>query len=275
MRIKSDIFQLITRLGYGQEFLDIYRTLRPPKIDQNRFPISRDVFDYDPSDEPVVFPMSQQSIHHAFRYLILAYGFTQHGYRPVFIIEDGLVPICIFDNPDAIGAESKASRIVDSRSDEKMFNQFVDTILLSDYNIGDNYTQNSGINIATEGFAEASTRKLLKIYSIDSDDTEKIKHLFKKSGQILSNVYKRIYQDLEPTCVISNDDKYNIGGIPLEVATQLDIPAYSTAAGWLGESLVLGNVSHRNSLPQFERVKFVENQLSRSLENSQKRILTG
>jgi hypothetical protein len=106
---------------------------------------------------------------------------------------------------------------------------------------------------------------------VNSEHDKKIYQRFLRSAVLLSDIYKNIISTFDILVMISNDDKYNQGGIPLAIAANNDIHAYSTTLGWVNESLVMGNITDRNSFPHYEDEQLVEKFLDQPLELTQKK----
>lgn len=225
----------------------------------------------------IIFPHSAHGKVQTYRDCILARKFELHGFSPLFVISDGCLPINTSTDPNNI--DNNISDEIRKYNTKKTLQKFgYDWITLSEfvpskksYNNIDTqkYECSNYRDIKISNFAEASTRKVLKRYSINSEQSKNIEQLFLRSAMQLVDAYENIVDSFNIITMIAHDDKYNQGGIPLNVAANNDIHAYSSTFGWMNESLVMGNITDRNSLPHYEEEQLVERFLERPLDSEQ------
>lgn len=274
--IRRRALEIASRFGIAQPLLRTYDTMIGLPGDQNiEVNIKQENISGD--GRYVIFPFPDHGKAHTYKYCILAKAFEANGFTSLFIISDGSLPMSTTTDPNNIDTSIRDE--IGMYNTKKILQKFgCKWVFLSELgpnnkkynNIDTRKYENSnyrGINIVD--FAEASTRKVIKKYHIDSDQDKNIKQLFLRSAIQLVDAYEDLTDSFDVITMIAHDDKYNRGGIPLSVAVNDGIYAYSSTFGWMNESLVMGNVTHRNSLPHYEEEQFVKRFLERPLDSEQ------
>lgn len=267
MMARRDLLVPLSRVGLSQPVLQVYDRI---------FGLLGDCLDIEvslpqitPSEQKghVLFPHFQGIID-AYRYCILGRAFAERGYTPLFVVYDDA---SLFPTPNRPSFEITQYKI------RKMINKFgFKKIYLSDC-----VTKKGSIEDTCDGscrnitkdeiaeFAKGSVRKRLQIYQIDSDEASELLKKFSCDGVILAQLFNNIYDSFDISVVFSHDPRYSWGGIPLHIARERGIPAYSSTLGWKNKSLVLSNIGDRNSLPQYEERQFVQEFMKSDLSEQQ------
>lgn len=272
---KKDILDTFSKIGIAQPVIRLYDQVLGLQSDDDSFglhnvPEISVSITSDDSKGIILFPYAHSGPHDAYLYSIIASSFAHHGFRPIFILHDGILPITC--NSDPCDVENNSPYELHKYTTLEILDQFGhESYYMSDFTPDylSSLDRTSEIkkeynNIDLDRYAKASTRKLLKKYHFGPTDRE-IYEKFLLSGRILAEVYKRIISEFGPLCMIAHDDKYNQGGIPLNVANSAGVHSYSLTFGWTDRSLVLSNVDHRSSFPHYECSNLINNILSRPL----------
>jgi hypothetical protein len=275
--IRRQTLATLSRLGLAQPSLKLYDWLIGMPTEHDEFEIDITPTSAPADDGLVVFPYPHHAKSHTLKYSVLGEAFKRRGITPLFVLPDNCLPISCLqeDNPtESVVCEVREyatknvleefghewTYLTDYVGDAQRYQTLsVESIDTSDYH---------GVNL--DAFATASTRKITKKYHIDTDRDVNIRRRFLRSGVLLVDAFEQFIDTHSPTCMIAHDDKYNQGGIPLAVAAAHSTHAYSSTYGWMNESIVLGNVAHRNSFPHYEAKDVVEPFLRRPLTPSQK-----
>lgn len=266
------LLEVGSKAGVGAHLLDAFYALRPSKAPGARFDI-RVPTDRTEWKGRVVFPYVSTGDVHIYKYSILAKAFELRGWKPLFVVCDSSLPMCMIKEPDVPRdpAQCEYCEYTTRRSLDHVQCEVVD---LSDhlsepetyYDIdvdGIDTLDYRGVDLSM--FAKSSVRKALKRYHVDDERHEPLVRNFISGGISLVDGFHSLLDTHDVRVMIAHDDKYNLGGIPLAVAEGRGINTYSTTFGWRNESLVMGNTTHRNSLPHYEATATVEPFLHQSL----------
>lgn len=258
------------RISFAQPLLKTYDSIRgmPNRLDAD---IHKSI-ESDTSDGDVVlFPYSYDSVRDIYKYSMLARAFELRGYRPLFIVCDTVIP---HSNYRSESLERSYWEIKKYQTNNILDKFGFNKEKISRY-IGNKHMRNTvskeetkryrGVNV--DKFAKASTRKSLRKYHISSLKDEKVEQRFRRSAVLLVDAYEKLINSRDIDIVISHEDKYNHGGIPLAVAANNNIPAYSTGFGWKNNSLVMSKFTDRNSFPHYEKTETIEKFIRKPLSN--------
>jgi len=283
--VKKSILEVLSRCGLAEPTIRMYDRIIGLPSDNDSFgthnipEIDIDITT-DGDNGAIIFPYAHSAAHDAYLYSILASAFAYHGYQPIFILDDGALPITCNDNPNRISGN--VSQELHKYTATEVLNQFgYDYYTISEF-ISDssesirfqNNVPKKYQNIELDKYAKSSTRKLLKKHQLRDKDMA-IYDKFLTSGEILVSVYDQIISEFDPVCIISHDDKYNQGGLPLAVANDRDVHSYSLTFGWKDQSIIVGNISHQDSFPHYEEKSLVNSILDQPLSDKERRCIDG
>lgn len=279
--VKKSILEFLSRCGIAEPAIRMYdRTIGLPTNNDSFGTHNIPKIDIDTTAEgdngAIIFPYAHSAAHDAYLYSILASAFAYRGHQPIFILDDGTLPITCNDNPNR--TSSKISQELHKYTATEVLDQFgYDYYTISEFipstseSIScQNDIPNKYKDIELSKYAKSSTRKLLKRYQLRDEDIE-IYNKFLVSGRMLVRTYDRIISEFDPICMIAHDDKYNQGGLPLAVANVRDVHSYSLTFGWKNQSIIIGNISHRDSFPHYEKKSLVNSILDQPLSDKEKR----
>ena len=262
MNYKRRILNLATRVGLSYELMSAYdqftgniRRIRP----------SDEMQSYDPQipmhNKQILFPLIPGYRSFALRYCVLAHAFRTKGYEPIFLYDDDDIPakpgvtVDYGDertlnrkktrakrSPTNFGIEKKRLRKIatTNKKARKIETQNRDALVrLSDYPDG-----------TIEKYVKASLRKYLKKYRLNlSDPVEHDLYIeFLQSAIMISYACQEITKRKNLKCIVSHEQSYIQGGIPMEVGRSAGIDVYIQGLGYHEGELMFGRA--RNHVPQ-------------------------
>jgi hypothetical protein len=262
--IRESLLEVASSFGVAQEILYVYDQFMQVPGSTIDFDVS---IEYEKVADPkgfILFPYMHNKMH-AYKYSILGKAFERRGYQPLFVICD--VPPTLSNITYANDKWYNSMFEYQTYVTKKVLKNFnCDFINLSDYIGGDKDIEEIDLqNIDTDDYkqidlndlSKGSTRKALKKYSLSGTDAKEFRKKFVRGGIILVDAFEEIIDSYDIISVISHDDKYNLGGIPLRVANNKGVNAYSSMLGWVNGSLVISKISDGDSLPHFEQTSTI------------------
>ena len=269
--LRYSVLKYLSRIERAQQFLHIYDQIAGIPGGDLDFEVVLPDTEGSSENGIIVFPHTHLPIH-TYKYSVLGSAFALRGYDSIFIIPDDTDMLCNIGIVEDDYYEAKSEGI--QYINEKILNKFGHNwIYLSDYtdDVSSPHIHDSMGEEELQMFAKASARKATKRYHLDSEGDRELVNKFYNRGITLTGIFERIYNSYNIVAVISHDDKYNLGGIPLDIASKRGIPAYSSTLGWRTDSLMMSNVGDRNSFPHFEDLDLIRKYLKKPLNNHQRR----
>ncbi|WP_373675815.1 hypothetical protein [Halopenitus sp. H-Gu1] len=222
----------------------------------------------------ILLPVTEGgNIFNSFTFSVLGHGFRTRGYEPKFVVCNNDLDLCIRKHrfPDDVSTCELCYHGATST-----FDAFgIEQVLISDLSNGDEQNRefpSEGRNIThrdieISDFAAASTRKFIQKFRIDFEKQPdcSIYRRFLSTAAHLVDIAYRLYEEHDPAAVLAHNPAYIYGGIYLEVAHQLDIPAYSLGTGWQDQRLLFGSPGNSSTLSQFEDQTFISEVLKTEL----------
>ncbi|MFC7203575.1 hypothetical protein ACFQJC_08620 [Haloferax namakaokahaiae] len=267
---KKTALKLVEKAGLGTEALRIYDTLfdYTGVVD----PSVRSFEDHAEKKGTVVFPLIPGYRTMCLRYCILADAFRRRGYNPVLIVDD------VTEAPVERSVDDDvAISIQTSYFEQAIPKKFgLETTKLSEL------LSSELVNLSDESpiidrydirrFALGSTRRRLKRYTIDLDDTNVVNEYnrFLSLGVLLAKAFEHLIENHTVELVVVHEDYYIQGGVPMAVAREHDIKAYSQGFGFREGTLIFGGQSERSTLPHFTSSEVVNQALQNPLTPDEK-----
>lgn len=278
--LRNKLFGVSSRLGVGRPVVSLYDELvgiGPPL--KSRF-VRTTAPETAETGPRIVFPYPQGNhLRHLYKYCVLAQAFKLRGHRPLFVLCDRTLPGC---SVKPVGKSNDCSNceICSYRGEQIVEGFGHEWICLSDLvedrpeyhtvSMDDReFFEYSGVDLY--GFAECSVRKIKQKYTLSRAEDEEWFNAFLRSGVLLVDAIETLLKRYDVRTMISHDDKYCWSGVPLAVADQNSVYAYSTRLGWTPDTLVVGRTDHKNSFPHYEKTDFIESFLQKPLNDKQRR----
>jgi hypothetical protein len=119
-------------------------------------------------------------------------------------------------------------------------------------------------------FALATLRKFHRKYHVDPIGEHKATYnRFLQSALRLAAATDAVIENNDVHVILGHDDKYIYGGVPLAVSAAQGVPAYSHSLGYQDQTMLISNISHRSSFPQYELPELVDDELQVPLTGEQ------
>ncbi|WP_439026674.1 capsular polysaccharide export protein, LipB/KpsS family [Haloarchaeobius sp. DT45] len=276
-RTQQSLFSFAQRFGIDRHLIQGYDILTgftnfdiDPRI--REFASNEDSY-----EGTVVFPVVQGHTLNLYRYGILAHAFRVRGYRPIILYCTGELDLC-----------HRKSSTWNDDSICTVCTHFGETLLeefgLDAYSLADYYDPERVPNVDSfedlrsvtyEGvdvseFALSSLRKHLKRHHIEITGKHREQYVkFLRSALRLVQCSNLFYDGVDPDVVIAHDDKYIYGGIPLRVALNRGLIAYSHGYGWRDQALIVGRVTESESFAHYPETDSVNERLSTPLSSAE------
>lgn len=264
MALKSSFISAASALGLSQPLLQAYDSIFSSEALLNAIPDSEISTFQIPKEEKIGYvflPLIPGYKTFCLRYCVLGHAFRTIGYEPLILRDDGTLP----SRPElAVDSEKQTETVEFCRyRSKKMPEEFGLKTLPISMVLGENfeplntdpldidqltsYTK-QGLNISD--YANASSKKLLKRYSLDLTDPEirRVYEEFLISGAMLADACQQIIKEYNPKITLVTESSYIQGGIPLEVSVANEVPVYTQGQGYHKGKVIFGRSS--NEIPK-------------------------
>jgi hypothetical protein len=279
MNLARRMANQIDSLGFGKELLDLYYSI-PSQSSPVDFEVDPQIRDYEiPPEErkgTVLFPLITSG---AFRYCLLAHAFRSRGYEPLVTLCQRDIPHCQRRHP--VDDNLTCTNCQYSHND--YFEKFgieptpITELQPTNYEVPSLPTDDPNENVIHRGipvseFAKSSTRVTLKKYHLDFDDQNVLDLYFRniQTAIVLTDITHEILDTHDIDAVIAHHGGYIVGGVPLQVATQYDVPAASQEPRYIDGTLSVGFQRNRSVHPQFTNQEYVKQELKHPLSTEQR-----
>ncbi|MFB6129205.1 MAG: hypothetical protein ABEJ28_00095 [Salinigranum sp.] len=277
--VKRRVLDAAHAVGLGPQLVRAYDGL----ADLRDFDVDPRIRDHRGEPErprgEVLFPVVEGHSRNAYRYYLFAHAFRLRGYRPVFVLCNADLDLCMRKAPDWSG-----DTVCDlcHHLGREMADAFgFDPIPLADL-VDPNATYDlrrhgapdpelyRGIDVAT--YAKASVRKHLRKYHLDlqGDDRKTYRRFLRSACRLVDATYELLDRYDVRTC-FGHDNAYVYGGVPLAVADARGVTGYSHMRGFRDETIIFGRTTNRSTLPWFEDDALVRDLLDTPLTDEQTR----
>ncbi|WP_379720359.1 hypothetical protein [Haloplanus litoreus] len=269
-RFRRTLFRTAHRLGVGDELVGAYAAV----TGWDDFDVDDEIrstqLDPESRNGRVLIPLIEgHSPVNSYRHCILAHAFRTRGYEPIVLRCHAGLDLCLRKEPrwsddsvcdicrhygeamlDAFGLTPyPLDAVIEGRSVPSV-DDFDDPTSV----------RYEGVDVSQ--FAVTTLRKFHRQFHVDpTGSDEPFYRRFLQSGLDLAAATATVIEEFDIEVTLGNDDKYVYGGIPLAVAATRDVPAYSHCLGYRDQTMLISNVEHRSSFPQYERPDVVEAEL--------------
>lgn len=278
-RIKKRWLEAVARTGYGEQFLRSYDAVFGLPHLGHLDRIDAEITEYELGENArgsVLIPMVPGAHVNNYRECILAHAFETRGYRAITPTCGGELAICPHRIADSAAYVGDACFLNARRTAEAFgYGMALSDILPDSYTppplpAADGPVEYRGVPIAE--YAAATTRKYFRQYRIDLTDerTAEVYQRFLQSAQVLTDAYERVFEH-DVCAVIVYEDHYVHGGVPIALAEQYGVPAYSVETGYRDGTLVFGKSTNRNTQPQYTDREFVRETIATPLTEAERR----
>lgn len=276
--LRRTLLRTANRLGLGSPLVTTYDVL----TEWTDFDVDQDVQStrLAPEDRKgaAFIPLIQgHSPVNAYRHCILAHAFRTRGYEPLVLLCRSGLDLCLRKEPD--WTDDSVCDVCHHYG-ERMLDDFgltplsIESVLTDvTYPSVDEFgdvtdVRYEGVDVSR--FATVTLRKFLLRYHVDvTGEDEAFYRGFLRSGLRLAAATAALLDEYDVHVTLGHDHKYVYGGIPLAVSTARDVPAYSHSLGYQDQTMLISNVEHRSSFPQYERPEVVETELDTPLTDRQ------
>ncbi|KTG30925.1 capsular polysaccharide export protein, LipB/KpsS family [Haloferax profundi] len=267
--VKNRVLKLVSRAGAGHTALRLYDAFTDytGTVDD-----SVRQFDQAVSDNGhVVFPLIPGYRTIALRYCILADAFRRRGYNPILLIDDLTdVPVerSIGDDQTITLQTSYFEKQIPKNFGLEVtgLSEFVSS---DEVNLDESRDTIERFNI--EEYALGSVRRRFKVHTIDLDDPKMRREYenFLSLGVLVARAVKQIMTTHETELLVVHEPYYVQGGVPMAVARDHGVTAYSQGFGFREGTLIFGGRSERSALPHFTREDVVRDHLRSTLSEEE------
>lgn len=266
---KRDILSASYRVGLDQLLLRGYDAVANISGDVTR-DTSGVTFEGE-TDGTVLFPLLPGYRTVCYRYCVLADAFRKRGYEPVLLVNDGTIDAPMGRTVDENHSSTAQANFYSRRIPEKFG---LETTLLSDLLPKDAETLAGRpvADIDIERFARASVRKHHKVHqlTLERDDINASYRRFVRAGRLLAHAVSSLVSETDLVAVLAHEPYYVQGAVPMSVAKQHDVPAYSQVWGLRDGYLLFGRGCNRSPLPQYGDTTLLERELTTPLSTDER-----
>ncbi|UVE49762.1 hypothetical protein KU306_12695 [Haloferax larsenii] len=267
--LKNTTLRLLSKVGAGTTALRLYDSFTDytGTVDE-----SISSFDEDTGENGyVVFPLIPGYRTFCLRYSILADAFRRRGYSPILLVDD-VTDVPVERAVDDDRTISVQTSYFEKRIPEK-FGLEVTGIseYLSSTEVDINESSEIIERYSIDTFAKGSTRRRLKRYSLDLDETEVVREYerFLSLGILLARSVEQLLSVHNTELVVVHEPYYIQGGVPMSVARAKGVRSYSQGFGFRNGTLIFGGQSERSSLPHFTSESVVRSQIDTALSSEE------
>jgi len=230
----------------------------------------RDFVSDEDSKGAVIFSLIPGYRSICYRYSVLADAFRRRGYEPILLVDDDTLDAPFERTTDQNYAISAQTRYYRRRIPAKFGLETTPVSRLLESEI-DGPSSASVREIDFDRYARGSTRKHLKRYTLNADDStvSTVQAKFSQAGERLASSLEVLFETRDVAGLVTHEPYYVHGGVPIEVANAYDTPAYSQVWGFRSATLLFGRGGGRSLLPQYTDQDFVNAVLSEPLSDSE------
>lgn len=282
-KVQRTVLDAASRAGLGTELLGLVDDVAGvPHLQQlDRVDPSIREFELDESqvEGHVLLPLVPGGLVPGYRYGILAHAFRTRGYEPILLACSGcdlqICPAKRSHYDDSVVCDLcsfNSARIAKAFGVEPTT---VGDVLPDSYEPPSLVADDSEVTyrgVAISEYAKATTRKYYKRGTIDTSDDEvqAIYERFLVSAAILADACERLVERHDVVAATAYEDPYIHGGVPLAIAHEHGIPAYSHDMGFRDRSILFGRMANRNSQPYFTDPEILRQAVTRPLSDDQR-----
>lgn len=271
--VRQRVLELSTRAGVGGQLLSVADRLPWTTTHDHldRLDLRADAVLADPEGY-VLLPLIPGSTANNYRLALLGYAFRTRGYEPLHLVGSEAFDIA----PNETATEDSLAARERSRYEARRTATAFGVAPLSVSELLDHPStvelpadceslSHRGVPISE--YARASTRKYFKRYSTDLSDpnVRDVYRRFLRMAVLLVDACEEVFDRYDVRAAVTTEDPYVHGGVPLSVAVDRGVPAYSHEMGFRDGTLVFGQQTNRNSQPQFTDRAFLERVMERPL----------
>lgn len=275
MNPRRQVLSLASRLGVAQQSLGLYDAVFGLDDETPDEAIRSFSLPDEAVKGYVYFPMIPGYRSLCYRTCLLAHAFRTRGYRPIVLVDEGLLPV----SPERTVDDEPASAAETTFYQRRIPEAFgIETVSLSDV-LGDSYTVpvpdetdvSAYRDVPIGKYTLASVRKHLKRYTIDlARESHRGPHReFLRAAMVLVDASERLIRDHDIAVTVSHEPTYIHGGVPGEVSRRNGIPAFSHMNGFRKGTVLFGRAENLSPLPEYTAPDVVDSFLSRPLTDEE------
>jgi len=276
--IERRVLEVADSVGLGPQFVEAFDAV----TGMADFDVDPEIRNYSLPDEDVeghvLFPVIEGDNRNAYRYYILAHAFRCRGYRPIVPLCDADLGLCMRKAADW---PSDAICNVCHHYGSEMAEAFgIQTTPLAalipddrEYDLEQHAEPDPepyrGIDVS--GFAGASTRKHFRKFHLSETGVERDRYLqFVETACELVDAMHELFDRYDIRTAFANDAVYVYGGIPLAVAEDRGVVAYSHGRGYRDGTVQFGRTSNRSVLQPFTEYDHLKRIIDTPLSDTQR-----
>ncbi len=215
-----------------------------------------------------------------YRQAVLGHSFKSQGYKPIFLVNDGVLPICPGRMVGENSKQCKQSCVQQPNQIADFFNTHVEYIspnlqksIEEYYDIAD---EQSAPELIYDGhdltpFVKSSLRRYFKSFSLDFSKQMHIEiwRDFAINAMMLKDSTDSMLSQYDVQTIIGFEETYIQGGIPLSCGEREGITGYSIDWGYKPQDLIFGKTDNRQYLALFSDNKLLEKVIEEELSASE------
>jgi len=286
MNIKPKLFEVGSKIGYGQPLLSAYESVSDFSLPTPNIELDSEIREYqlDEDDQKgFVFLPFVSAFAHDLRRCLLGHVFRVNGYEPVILYNDDDLPIVpgttVYNRSPRFKLEKKKHRIEWYRQNFGFETVSIGEVLGPGYQAPKidqlesadlrSYTHN-GVDVS--GPADASTRRHLKIYTLEIRDPEvrDIYERYLQSAITIADTTEKMLDAYDVSLSVVNVPNYVEGKVPLDVCADDGINVYTTSGVYHEGMYSFGKHSNRNPLPHFGDVELISRAVETELSETER-----
>lgn len=212
---------------------------------------------------------------------VVGHAFKFRGYEPVYLFNDGALPICPSNTVNSVGNECRESCSELPQKLSSKFNTTAETLpenIQRDLNEHEALAKDSapptfryrGNNLIP--FVQSSLRRYYERYHITdiSRRNKDVWNAFCTAAMMITGATEDLLSTYDVKVIVAFEETYVQGGIPLSCGEQAGITGCSVAWGYKSQDLVFGNADNRQYLAWFSDADLLSEIVDTSLTADEK-----
>lgn len=290
MSIKLKLFELASEADQAQRLLDTYKSIVGKTQWDPEMHVEKEITEFQLDNDDrigyVLLPLIPGYRTLCVRFCVFGHAFRTRGYEPIILRDDKDLPV----RPElTVDLENKPTTVEGCRYMSKKYPELfniktvsIGDVLGSDYQYP-NLTGLKDGNIKSLIYrgtdiyecAAASTRKYLKIYTLNTSDQE-IRRIFENflyGGILIADATKELLDSYNIEITVVNEGSYIQGKVPLDISEKEGVKVYHQANGYQRGKLLFGRPDNRHHMPQFSDSRVTDKVVNTKLSERQNKLL--
>ncbi|MCU4754406.1 hypothetical protein OB919_20940 [Halobacteria archaeon AArc-curdl1] len=241
-------------------------------------------YDLENPEGVVLLPMIPGYTDCLYRQAVIGHAFKIRGYKPIYLFNDGVLPIC---PSNTVNSDDNECRKSCSNLPPKLSSKFNATSETLSENIQRDVEEyktlaktSSSPTFTYDGndltpFVQSSLRRYYKRHHIEdlSKYDSDVWNGFCTAAMMIKDATENLLSKYDVEVIVAFEETYIQGGIPLFCGEQAGISGYSVDWGYKAQDLAFGRTANRQYLAWFSDTNLLSEIVDTPLTTEQKNVI--